>query len=65
MIVIDKKPVPIYEVECPECKSKIRYKKSEVHLVHITCPACGVSFWTYTVQPIPYDLSKTKEALNK
>lgn len=51
MNVIDKKPVPIYEAECPECKSKIEYKKSEVYLCHITCPVCGVSLWADTIRP--------------
>ena len=45
MEVIERKPVPIYEVECYECHSKIRYKKSEVYMCHITCPVCGVSLW--------------------
>ena len=52
MTVIDKKPVPIYEAECPECKSKIEYKKSEVYLCQITCPVCGVSLWAYTIRPV-------------
>lgn len=51
MIVVEKKPVPIYEVECYECKSKIQYKKSEVFTCHITCPVCGVSLWADTIQP--------------
>lgn len=52
MNVIDKKPVPIYETECPECKSKIEYKKSEVHTCHITCPVCGVSLWADAIRPV-------------
>lgn len=52
MNVIDKKPVPIYEAECPECKSKIEYKNSEVHTCHITCPVCGVSFWADAIRPV-------------
>lgn len=52
MTVIDKKPVPIYEVECPECKSKIEYKKSEVHTCHIDCPICGMSIWADAIRPV-------------
>ena len=53
MIVIEKKPVPIYEAMCCECKSKIQYKKSEVSTCHsIVCPVCGVSLWADTIQPV-------------
>ena len=52
MIVIKRKPIPIYEVECFECKSKIQYKKSEVFNFHITCPVCGVSLWANTISPV-------------
>lgn len=52
MIVVERKPIPIYEVECPECKSKIEYKKSDVHTCHITCPVCGVSIWADTTTPV-------------
>ena len=38
MIVTEKKRVPIYDVTCCECKSKIQYKKSEVFTCHIQCP---------------------------
>lgn len=48
MEVIDRKPIPIYEVICCECKSRIQYKASEVTLCHITCPVCGVSLWAST-----------------
>lgn len=51
MVVTEKKPVPIYEVMCYECKSKILYKKSEVNMCHIQCPVCGVSLWADTIQP--------------
>ena len=44
MTVIEKKPVPVYESECPECKSVFRYKAVEVlSYMHINCPVCGVS----------------------
>ena len=54
MIVTEKKPVPIYEVTCFECKSKIQYKRSEVSTRHITCPVCGVSLWADTIQPVRF-----------
>lgn len=55
MKVIEKKPVPIYEVTCYECKSKIQYKASEVYYCHITCPVCGVSLWAHTISPVEYE----------
>ena len=55
MKVVDKKPVPLYEVECHECKSRIRYKKSEVHYTgYITCPVCGLSLWASTILPVKF-----------
>lgn len=56
--VIDEKPVPIYEVVCDECKSKIRYKASEVLWHHITCPVCGVSIWAGTENAVNCEPSK-------
>jgi len=55
MKVIDKKPVPIYEVTCPECKSVIQYSASEVSTSHIRCPVCCVSIWAETVQPVGFE----------
>lgn len=56
MIIVDKKPVPIYELTCQECKSKIQYKKSEVYTGHsIRCPVCGVSNWADTDYPVRYE----------
>lgn len=52
MEIIERKPIPIYEVECYECHSKIQYKASEVSLCQITCPVCGVSLWASTVFPV-------------
>lgn len=49
MEIVDRKPVPIYEVVCPECKSTIRYKACEVSFCHITCPVCGVPIWASTL----------------
>ena len=54
MTVVDKKPVPMYEVECFECHSTIQYKASEVFYCHITCPVCGISLWANTICPINY-----------
>ena len=54
MEVVERKPVPIYEVVCPECKSKIRYKANEVSWCHINCPVCGLSVWASTVCPVEY-----------
>ena len=55
MIVVERKPVPIYEVTCYECKSKIQYKASEVDWCHITCPVCGISLWASTIAPVRMD----------
>ena len=52
MIVVERKPVPIYAVVCPECGSKMEFKKSEVCACHITCPVCGVSTWAETYAPV-------------
>ena len=55
MIVVEKKPVPIYEAECCECKSKIQHKKSEVFYTFITCPVCGVSVSAICLCPVRYE----------
>lgn len=52
MEVVDRKPVPIYEVECVECKSKIRYRRSEIVGCYITCPVCGVALWADHIFPV-------------
>ena len=54
MIVVEQKPIPFYQAVCPECKSRIEYKKSEVCGSFITCPVCGVSVWAETVSPVGY-----------
>lgn len=59
MVVAERKPVPIYEVECTECHSKIQYKASEVSLCHIQCPVCGVSLWADAIQPVRYEEGET------
>ena len=58
MIVVEKKPVPIYEVTCCECKSKIQYKASEVYYCHITCPVCGMSLWANTSSPVRMEVEE-------
>ena len=58
MEVVDRKPVPIYEVECCECHSKIEYKACEAVYSHITCPVCGVSNWAYTIRPVRMESSE-------
>ena len=55
MEVIERKPIPIYEVTCHECGSRIQYKACEVSLCHITCPVCGVSLWANTIKPVRYE----------
>ena len=55
MKVVDRKPVPIYEVECCECHSKIEYRASEASFLHITCPVCGVSNWAQAICPVRMD----------
>lgn len=55
MKVIERKPIPIYEVICTECKSRLQYKASEVSWNHITCPVCGISFWVDEVHPVKMD----------
>lgn len=52
MEIVKEMPVPIYEVECYECHSVIRYKRSDVHLGSIVCPVCGMTLHTTTVFPV-------------
>ena len=55
MVVVAEKPVPIYETTCGECKSVIRYRKSEVGVAHyITCPVCKMSIWANMQTPVDY-----------
>lgn len=58
MEVVEKKPVPIYEVKCHECKSRIRYKACEVSWSHIACPVCGVSLWASAINAVDYEPPK-------
>ena len=52
--VIERKKVPFYETECFECKSKLRFTKADVCLMHITCPVCGMSNNVVPVSPDGY-----------
>lgn len=54
MQIIEKKPVPIYEVTCFECGSKLRYQTSEVYYGHITCPVCRTLLWAMTIKPVAF-----------
>ena len=64
MEIVEKKPVPIYEVECYECKSKIQYRKSDVHGCYITCPVCGVSLWADTTSPVAVQVWNTRKGVD-
>lgn len=61
MEVTERKPIPIYEVECYECHSKIQYKASEVSLCQITCPVCGISLWANTICPVKFEGEREEE----
>ena len=53
MEIIDRKPIPLYESVCPECKSRFRYTKVEISWQHIACPVCGMGCWASDV-PVAY-----------
>lgn len=55
MTVVERKPVPIYEVTCFECGSKLHYKKADVSNCFIKCPVCGVSTMAVPLDPIGYE----------
>lgn len=66
MQIVERKPVPIYEVICFECGSKIRYQAAEVHYSHITCPVCRTLLWAMTINPVAYeDTEPPKEVDNE
>ena len=52
MEIVKEMPVPIYEVECYECHSVIRYKRSDVNLCSLICPVCGVILHATCVFPV-------------
>lgn len=44
--VVERKGVPVYETECYECKSILRYTRADISgplPSFIECPVCGVS----------------------
>ena len=48
--VVERKCIPVYEVECHECKSTLRYTRADMYTTaviytpeFIKCPVCGVS----------------------
>ena len=55
--VIRKEKVPVYELECFECKSILHYTRSDVSLMHITCPVCGCSNLSY-LKPVEEEEEK-------
>lgn len=59
MEVIEKGVVPMYELQCYECKSRIRYKASEVSWREIICPVCGMPNEADTNYPV--NITKQKE----
>ena len=60
MKIIERKPIPIYETICEECKSRFQYKKIELHWAHVTCPVCGVSNWASTT-PVAYECEEEND----
>lgn len=67
--VIEPKGIPYYETECYECKSKLRYTRADVSLLHITCPVCGMSIHVIPSEGheaglYPYVDERTRASLN-
>ena len=59
MTVVERKPVPIYASVCPECGSKIAYRKSEVGFAGcISCPVCNVAMNAMTIYPVRYEYTE-------
>lgn len=55
MEIVEKKPVPIYEMECRECGSRFRFVASEVTLSSIDCPVCKVSNFVVRSEPVAHE----------
>lgn len=53
--VIERKPVPIYRIECYECHSVLEYKAADVKWCHITCPVCGKTLSADVVDAVRYE----------
>ena len=69
MTVVYRGSVPIYEADCDECHSVIRYRKAEVwpNQGYINCPVCGLPIRARTVNPVTVlddEEQKRKEADN-
>ena len=65
MTVVYRARIPVYEAECDECHSVIRYTKAEarIHQGYIYCPVCGVLMCALTVNPVTV-LDEEEEADN-
>jgi phage FluMu protein Com len=64
MQIVERKPIPLYEVVCFECGSKLRYQASEVNYCHITCPVCRTLLWAMTINPAGFeDAESPKEEI--
>lgn len=61
MTVVKREPVPIYSEKCPECKSVIEYKASEVSLCHVKCPVCGTLIEAVAIWPVRYECTDPKD----
>lgn len=62
MQIVERKPIPIYEVTCTECGSTLRYQASEVYSGHIFCPVCLTELWATTTNPVAFrDTEPPKE----
>ena len=61
MIVVKRNPIPLYEVECYECKSVICYQASEVDACkHITCPVCKVEIPIWRRYPVETEVDDVR-----
>lgn len=54
MEVVDKKPIPVYEVTCWECGTTIEYTRAETINCHISCPICKTFLWAVPTVPKRY-----------
>lgn len=61
MTVVKREPVPIYSDECPECKSVIEYKASEIAWYYIKCPVCGTLIGAVAIHPVRYECTEPKD----
>lgn len=56
----------IVELICPECKSVIEFRKSDVeYLDYLYCPVCGVKIWVSTILVKRYEDEKKEEVVYK